>query len=184
MKKLLIALGTVACAASLQAASVVWGGAIAAPDYNTSGNSAEYPATAYLLYAATDLGTSTSFDTGTGLSNTGFSMVDQYSITASDATDNWAFSKTYDKAGSDVNGFYQVLVTDAAGTQAALYEFSISGTTAASSPSNMKLNGSWSTNDTLLSGGYTVTVSNVPEPTSGLLLLLGMAGLALRRRCA
>ena len=54
MNKLLIALGTVAFAASLQAASVVWGGAIAAPDYTTSGNSAEYPATAYLLYAATD----------------------------------------------------------------------------------------------------------------------------------
>jgi len=184
MNKLLIALGTVAFAASLQAASVVWGGAIAAPDYTTSGNSAEYPATAYLLYAATDLGTSTSFDTGTGLSNTGFSKVDQYSITASDATSNWAFSKTYDKPGSDVNGFYQVLVTNAAGDQAALYEFSISGTTAASSPSNMKLNGSWSTNDTLLSGGYTVTVGNVPEPTSGLLLLLGMAGLALKRKRA
>ena len=32
--------------------------------------------------------------------------------------------------------------------------------------------------------GQTFTVAAVPEPTSGLLLLLGMAGLALRRKQA
>lgn len=32
--------------------------------------------------------------------------------------------------------------------------------------------------------GYSGTVANVPEPTSGLLMLVGLAGLALRRRRA
>ena len=31
---------------------------------------------------------------------------------------------------------------------------------------------------------YSITFSNIPEPTSGLLLVLGMAGLALRRKRA
>ena len=37
---------------------------------------------------------------------------------------------------------------------------------------------------TLLSGAATGSFSSVPEPTSGLLLLLGMAGLALKRKVA
>ena len=37
--------------------------------------------------------------------------------------------------------------------------------------------------DTTTPLGWTIT-SNVPEPTSGLLLLLGVAGLALKRRRA
>jgi hypothetical protein len=35
---------------------------------------------------------------------------------------------------------------------------------------------------TFATGAYTATTAAVPEPTSGLLLLLGMAGLALRRK--
>lgn len=37
---------------------------------------------------------------------------------------------------------------------------------------------------TAVPAGWTVSGSTVPEPTSGLLMLLGMAGLALRRRRA
>ena len=181
MRKLMIIACAIAFSAVAQAASVSWGGAIAAPDYATSGAAAEYPATAYLLWAATDLGTSTSFDTATGLSNTGFTMVDSYAITATDATASWAFAKEYTNAGKDVNGFYQVLVTNGAGDMASIYEFSISGTTPTSTAQDMKLNAGWGSGEFLQQGGYTVAV---PEPTSGLLMLVGLAGLALRRRRA
>ena len=181
MKKLMIIACAMAFAAVAQAASVSWGGAIAAPDYATSGAAAEYPATAYLLWASTDLGTSTSFDTATGLSNTGFKMVDSYTITETDATASWAFDKEYANAGKDVDGYYQVLVTNGAGDMASIYEFNISGTTPSSTLQDMKLNAAWGSNEFLQQGGYTVAV---PEPTSGLLMLVGLAGLALRRRRA
>jgi hypothetical protein len=57
----------------------------------------------------------------------------------------------------------------------------IAGTTGASSPTNLKVNPDWMGSEYLTSGGYTVAV---PEPTSGLLMLVGLAGLALRRRRA
>jgi hypothetical protein len=37
-------------------------------------------------------------------------------------------------------------------------------------------------NFTFATAAYTATTAAVPEPTSGLLLVLGMAGLALRRK--
>ena len=184
MKKLMIIACVMAFAAIAQAASVSWGGAIADPKYATSGSYDDYqayPVTAYLLWASTDLGTSTSFDTATGLSNTGFTMVDSYTITADDATSRWAFAKEYTNAGKDVNGYYQVLVTNADGDMASIYEFNISGTTATSTTQDMKLNSGWASGEFLQQGGYTVAV---PEPTSGLLMLVGLAGLALRRRRA
>ena len=63
---------------------------------------------------------------------------------------------------------------------------SISDTTAISSQQNVKFNDGWGESETSMffgENGYTVAVG-APEPTSGLLLLIGMAGLALRRRRA
>ena len=185
MKKLMIAAAIVCAAAMSQAASVLWGGAIADPSYYGVDDPAyaqKLPSTAYLLWAESDLGASTSFDLDTGLSDTGFKQVDQYSITASDAQSNWVFGKEYVNAGKDVNGYYQVLVTNDKGDLASIYSFSVSGTGPTSHPVDKKLNQSWSTGAFLEQNGYTVSV--VPEPTSGLLLLLGVAGLALKRRRA
>ena len=184
MKKLMIVAAIVCAAAMSQAASVAWGGAIADPSYGSTGNPQALPSTAYLVWASTDLGTSATFNPETGLTDTGFAQVDQYTITESDATSAWAFGKEYVNAGKDVNGYYQVLVTNADGDMASIYEFSVSGTSATSQPVDKKLNAGWDGDDFLQMGGYTVQVSAVPEPTSGLLLLLGVAGLALRRRRA
>jgi hypothetical protein len=182
MKKLMIVACAIALASVAQAASVSWGGAIADPSYSTTGAASAAPVNAYLLWAATDLGTSTSFDTATGISNTGFMMVDSYTVTSADANNGWSFAKEYTNAGKDVNGYYQVLVTNAEGDKASIYEFNITGTTPTSTTQDMKLNALWTDPNTFLQqGGYTVAV---PEPTSGLLMLVGLAGLALRRRRA
>ena len=183
MKKLMIALAAVAVAAVSQAASINWGGAISLPDGMTE---VAAGTSAYLVYSAStfsDTG-SLKFD-GTDLKagdSTVASTVDSYAITAGDAT-NWTFMKTYDKSGSDVNGYYAILVGDAvSANNYSFYSFEVTGTTAQSTAFDAVTGHNWDS-DYLTQGGYTVTGA-VPEPTSGLLILLGMAGLALRRRRA
>ena len=183
MKKIMIAVCAVAVAAVAQAACINWGGAISQPDGAT-----ELAANtmAYLVYSdASFVGTGASFD-GTKLtkgSDTLATMVSSHSITASEAT-NWEFSETYTKAGSDVNGYYAVLISDnGAQPKYSFYALEqVTGTTAASPTTSRLVDWSMAPSG-LAASGYIVTGS-VPEPTSGLLLLLGMAGLALKRRRA
>ena len=60
---------------------------------------------------------------------------------------------------------------------------SVSGTSAMSATTELVYNITWDDETAYLSqGGFNTAV--VPEPTSGLLMLLGFAGLALRRRRA
>ena len=181
MKKLMIMAVAVTVAAVSQAASVAWGGAISQPDGET-----ELAANtmAYLVYSSSAITGAASFD-GTNLKNgtgdTIASMVSTHTITAEEAS-GWDFMGIYDKTGSDVNGFYAVLISDMnTNPKYSIYDAGeITGTTATSSTKSITLD--WG-DGYLTSGGYTVTGA-VPEPTSGLLLLLGMAGLALRRKRA
>ena len=78
--------------------------------------------------------------------------------------------------------YYKLVVTgeltDGLDQKVTLVSDEISGTW------NIPKMGEWDTLTTSGTTGWTATVSSVPEPTSGLLLLLGVAGLALRRRRA
>ena len=174
----------VAFAAVSQAASIVWGGAISQPDGMTE-LAANTPV--YLVWAASSIVGASTFD-GTDLKNgTGdvvASTVDTHTITADEAA-GWDFAETYDKTGADVNGFYAVLISDMNSTPSySIYALDeISGTTATSPSKNVQL--TWESGNYLTQGGYTIAGgSPIPEPTSGLLMLLGVAGLALRRRRA
>jgi len=181
MKKLIIAAAVVCVAAMSQAASVYWGGAIATVDGTDT-----LPAgtQAALLFSDSAFsGAATTLDNWAvgGAADNGGSVVNLYALSSGDSA-NWAFMGTYSKDGS-VDGYYAVLVLNDAGDSASYYDIgSISGTTGASSPTDMQINPSWTSTEYLTSGGYTTAVA--PEPTSGLMLLLGMAGLALRRRRA
>ena len=181
MKKIMIVAAIVCAAALSHGATVLWGGAIATPDGNDT-----LPAgtQAALLYSATGFsGAATSLD-GWSIGSTadnGGSVAQLYTLTGADSA-NWAFQGTYSVDGS-VDGYYAVLVLNAAGDMASYYNAgNISGTTGASSPTNIKVNMDWSSTEYLTSDGYTTAVA--PEPTSGLLILLGMAGLALKRKRA
>ena len=183
MKKLMIVLGAVALAATVNAASVNWGGTFSTPDLNDTLPSGTQFA---LLYSATDFsGAATSvtgFTKGATADNGG-TIVDVYSIN-DEQSGNWEFQKMWDNPGKDVNGYYAILTLNDAGDKAAyMYLGDVSGTTAISSATAMIYNEGWADlTASLTTGGYTTAVA--PEPTSGLLLLLGMAGLALRRKRA
>ena len=187
MKKLMIAAAIICSAVIAQAASLKWGGAIADPNYATSGSDSDYqayPATAMLLWSATafaDAATQVDGATVGSTANNGGTVVQTYSIGATEATSAWAFTSDYNKVGQDVNGYYAVLVTSGDGKSASYYEIgSVSGD--ATTAANLTINSDWGGTTFLQQGGYTATVA--PEPTSGLLLLLGVAGLALKRKRA
>ena len=177
MKKLLVA-AAIACAAAIsQAATVNWGvsgvkadgGGAPTTGWAVMAFYTEVGAGSAAIESAIKAGTagSLAFETTTLANSFGSGKVNAHDATVAGITDT---SKNYD--------FYFVVFNDADATKATEYamvsapnkaysgmdaKFSASGTFAASTP--------WQT-------------ASVPEPTSGLLMLLGVAGLALRRRRA
>ena len=180
MKKLMIAAAAVCTAAVTQAASVYWGGAVATVDGNGYLPAGTQAALLYSSVAFTADATSLSSWAKDATSDNGGSILATYTMNASDAA-NASFSSTYSFDGS-ADGYFAVLVLNDKGDKASYYYVGeITGTDGASSPKDLGVNMDWGGTEYLTSGGYTV---NVPEPTSGLLLLLGMAGLALKRKRA
>ena len=183
MKKLLIALSAVALTVTVNAAALGWGGTFSTPDLSETLAAGTQFA---LLYSATDFsGNATSvtgFTKGATADNGG-TVVDVYLIDGGDSG-NWEFSTTWDNTGKDVNGYYAILTLNDAGDKAAyMYLGDVSGTTATSPQQYLIYNEGWADlTKSLTTGGYNTAVA--PEPTSGLLLLLGMAGLALKRKRA
>ncbi len=113
------------------------------------------------------------------------SFVGTYGIAADELTDSTGFTYGTDISGYDnsqtVNAY--LVIFDAATVDSASYAY-ITGTEQATTGASGQTATIYFES---LSG--TATASNwiataAPEPTSGLLLLLGMAGLALRRKCA
>ena len=179
----------IVCAATMsQAATITWGGAIADPAYDgTYTNNQAYPATAMLLWSSEAFTGVAKEISGIAVGSTadnGGSVVKTFNITAQEAVNTWTFSDDYVTTVT-ADGYYAVLITNGDGTKASYYDIgNVTGTTASSSPVNKTVNATWGGGEWLEQGGYTVTVGAVPEPTSGLLLLLGVGGLALRRRRA
>ena len=193
MKKLIIAMAAIVLGVSAQAASLAWGGYISnGLDANQTAQEGTVFNLVYL--GSTDLSSSLGdlyFDTRTGLVGTGEgaswtavagqTLVDTHTLNADEAI-NYAFMKTFERADAagGVNGNYLVIMYDATtpnGYWAGQYTVSgVSDVTSAGSIEDYN----WTIGTTMTEK---VTTS-VPEPTSGLLMLVGLAGLALRRRRA
>ena len=181
MKKLMIAFVAVAVAAVTQAATIQWGGAIA----NTGITEMSAGSIAWLIRSSSAFtGEATTLDTAAGTANNGGAIVSTYEITASDIY-KYTFTSTYTVSGEGVDGYYAILVADGSDLTKASYMNMgpVSGTSAMSAPTDLLYNIEWNDDTAYLSsGGFTTSV--VPEPTSGLLMLLGIAGLALKRKRA
>ena len=185
MKKLIMAMAVVATAAAVHASTFSWGlgsGSFDATKFKD--------ATAYLFYST---GTTLSLPDTTGWdTKTSFSYADIKSANATELEGARADIQNglFDGATSAANygslvpadvgltsqkmvKFYMALISDDGKNVAIVTSVKQAMISTASTPASAK----WTTSDVSV---YTA----VPEPTSGLLLLLGVAGLALRRRRA
>ncbi len=183
MKKLMIALAAIAMAIGVQAASVKW----TATNVYAGNSTDKVGGVAYFLttdMASTDswanLKTASEFQTAlAGKYSWTPSTAGTYSITSAGAVPNATLGL---EDGTAYTAYLLIFDTATITDESKYYitntkEFSTyNGTSTASIAFGTQANASQA------AGGW-ATVA-VPEPTSGLLMLLGMAGLALRRRRA
>ena len=195
MKKLMIALAVVACAAAVQASNYNW--KMAKGQVYQAGSTTDKVAAgakAYLFnsgtYSQTDLVKALFIDKTLTIANIGTKAI-AGSETAVNASATVALSSdfTYNAVPVDStwNPYYVIIDGDnvfvsssgdavtASGLEQAVGITQFTNPKTASQAAAMDGSKGYST-----MGWYTA----VPEPTSGLLLLLGVAGLALRRRRA
>ena len=170
MKKLMIALAAVVAAMAVQAASVDWTVTGGVYDWNNFA-APEGTLTFYLVS-----------DTSTPLANSPFTLDADGgftgTVTGTDQTD-WVARLTvnnFDGGGSYFKDYVFTMdsITHAGSPDAATYLTALNGEIGSFFSDTLDLMA------TPASQGYTA----VPEPTSGLLLILGMAGLALKRKRA
>ena len=191
MKKLMIMLGAVAAAIGVQAASIDW--SVANNGWVLdSGSKASSGFTVYLINGSTALETiAAAIDSKTGAFD-----ADQTWVYGSAATDNnkgrvSELTTTTDKLVRGTDYDFSVLLIDAGATGGPKYMVSAISTSSAYKVGDDEAASISFGTSALGANALTYaagTAANgwaaVPEPTSGLLMLLGMAGLALRRRRA
>ena len=177
MKKIMIALGAVACAVAVQAASVNWNFGVGAMD-----SMFEPAAGSVVVSALTQSWTSPFDDTGTAYFSVSGTTDDIFA-----AGTQWKVTTTAKLTGEDG-------VTT--GNYSFDYIFTMPSLPSDDPPIQSALAGAADNINNALSGTYGTLPSieaaeaegwkpaSVPEPTSGLLLILGVAGLALKRKVA
>lgn len=178
MKKLMIALAVVASAIAVRAASVDWSFYEQALDKNNPTDISSY--TAYLF---TESAWTTALADGISAStwSSAASSSALTKTTGGSGANTWTKWAVATKSATGDSGNYYIVIADA---QKYTASGAIAGTSYAT-PQDAHTEIKWNiaANKTPLSDASFTTYS-VPEPTSGLLLILGMAGLALKRKHA
>ena len=196
MKKLMIMLAALAVGVAANAASIAWGGYVA--NENDGGEIAQEGTVFNLIFlGSNDFSgelAGLTYDTTTGLLGTGTGsgfaakagqeLVGTHTLNATEAA-AYEFTAVFERADSagGVNGNYLMVMFDATTPEYFwASQYNVSGvtdlTTAGSIVDTSWAIGYGTVNSVTTSGG------GIPEPTSGLLLVLGGAMLALRRKRA
>ena len=184
MKKLMMAIAVVACAAAASAASFDWKTSATGKVYG-AGTTTLLNGTAY-IFDADAITKQSVVETfiASGALKDGSLHSKSISSGAIAATNGEAFSWS---GGETLNAYIAVIagdnifVSDTIGKAAAetgYSQFSFNAKTASQAAAI-----EFKAGDSVSAAGW-YTAAAVPEPTSGLLLLLGMAGLALKRKRA
>ncbi len=185
MKKLMILAATAAMAFAASAASATWG----FTSGDTTDRNGDYAGDPIAMTAFLYLGTATT--TSTTIDLTGLTLL---ATAGQDATD-YSFGSvntpvTLDGLASDAAGqAYTLLLVEGDGLTTLNQDntYWMVATTGSSVRSTDPMSGdTWASfiNTNTYDASSWANLKVVPEPTSGLLMLLGMAGLALRRRRA
>lgn len=176
MKKLILMLAGMASAISMQAATVTWG-------ITAISSSAENTAAAGMVGYFLDASTYSAFSALTADKVADY-VTDNYTYTGTTTKNrqgvvNLGVASGNYNANDAISGYVVLFDTSDAATAKNYVATSVQSTTISATGANTALDfGSLASN-----GGWTSTAA-VPEPTSGLLMLLGMAGLALKRKRA
>lgn len=186
MKKLMIAVAIVCAAAMSQAALVSWGlssGTVSFRGENLGNQAVK-------LYMVGVSGADDVLIDSRKTTNSPSSKKGQLSSNKTSAQDAWNYNSTvaggavWNSETGDLGRQYYIVLTKTVDN----VEYTYTSSYVASSGLSDTAAGSvaFSFNDTItdVAGTKNAWVSAVPEPTSGLLLLLGVAGLALKRKRA
>ena len=180
MKKILFMIGAVAAAASLHAASVSWS---TVAMYNADGAKVADKANVYVYLLDKD-----AYD---GLSDAWATYGADVKAGGSNAAGTKATGKYNHKATIDApngtavaNTTYYAAIIATYGTGDDMQYYAEKASVTTGDDGNASYSFGVGKLDSAAAAAGAWTAASVPEPTSGLLMLLGIAGLALRRRRA
>ncbi len=183
MKKIVLCCAIALSCLGINAMTVNWGGSTEAAGHPDGW--INQGATYYLVFLGADYSgsyTATEVDKTTGLTNLGGTVMDSHVVTE-DEYNNGQYSATLadSQSQSAANGYWQVVVIDGDVADAQVWQISGQTDMSSGAPVDIASNslGGSALGDTMT---VPITEGGIPEPTSGLLLLIGGSLLALRRK--